>query len=82
MRVYKVIHLLANIVQYCALEKKGLGVCVYSPVTLVECREKVIPQSRLLAKMFIGTERLAIQLLSNMDQDGQHYLALLFRGLQ
>ena len=66
MRVYKVIYLLANVVQYCALEKKGLGVRVCSPVTLVECGEEVIPQSGLLAKMFIGTERLAIQPLSNM----------------
>ena len=66
IRVCKVIYLLANVVQYCALEKKGLGICVCSPVTLVECGEEVIPQSRLLAKTFIGMERLAIQPLSDM----------------
>ena len=66
MRVCKVIYLLVNIVQYYVLEKKGLGVRVCSPMTLVECGEEVIPQSGLLVKMFIGTERLAIQPLSDM----------------
>ena len=81
-RVRKVIHLLVNVVQYRTLEKKGLDVRVCSPVTLAKYGEEVIPQSELLAKTFIGTERLAIQPLSDIDQDGRHHLTLLFRDLQ
>ena len=67
MEIYKVVYLLANIVQYRALKKKRLGISVYSPVTLVECEEEVILKSGLLTKTFIGMERLAIQPLSNMS---------------
>ena len=60
IEIYKVVYLLANVVQYCALKKKRLGVSVYSPMILVECEEKVILKSGLLAKTFISIERLVI----------------------